>query len=97
MVAVGYLEKRLHILCFLPKTGGIRVISFRKANGRERANMANLKPLTDDEGEVRELTKEDLAQFVPFSALPAELQTLLSEEKHIAPDAETPSTRKPAA
>jgi hypothetical protein len=45
--------------------------------------MANRKPLTDDEGEVRELTEEDLAQFVPFSALPAELQALLSEEKHI--------------
>jgi uncharacterized DUF497 family protein len=30
LVAVGYLKKRLHILCFLPKTGGIRVISSRK-------------------------------------------------------------------
>ncbi len=42
--------------------------------------MANRKPLTNDEGEVRELTEEDLAQFVLFSALPAELQKLLSEE-----------------
>jgi hypothetical protein len=59
--------------------------------------MANRKPLTDDDGEVRELTEEDLAQFVPFSALPAELQKLLSEEKQIKPDAKTPSTRQPAA
>jgi hypothetical protein len=59
--------------------------------------MANRKPLTNDEGEVRELTEEDLAQFVPFSALPAELQKLLSKEKHIKPDAETPSDRQPAA
>jgi hypothetical protein len=53
--------------------------------------------LTNDEGEVRELTEEDLAQFVPFSALPAELQTLLSGEKHVKLDAEAPSDRQPAA
>ncbi|MEY3807394.1 MAG: hypothetical protein RI893_370 [Pseudomonadota bacterium] len=34
-VAVGYLDDRLHVLCFTPITDGIRVISFRKANQRE--------------------------------------------------------------
>jgi len=34
-VAVGYLAHRLHVLCFTPIPGGIRVISFRKANLRE--------------------------------------------------------------
>ena len=34
-VAVGFLDKRLHVLCFTPTVGGIRVISFRKANTRE--------------------------------------------------------------
>jgi len=34
-VAVGYLAYRLHVLCFTPIPGGIRVISFRKANLRE--------------------------------------------------------------
>ncbi|NOV32337.1 BrnT family toxin [Methylomonas sp. ZR1] len=34
-VAFGYLDERLHVLCFTPVTGGIRVISFRKANSRE--------------------------------------------------------------
>ncbi len=34
-VAVGYLDKRLHLLCYIPKAGGIRVISFRKTNKRE--------------------------------------------------------------
>lgn len=34
-VAVGVLDKRLHVLCFTPVAGGIRVISFRKANTRE--------------------------------------------------------------
>jgi hypothetical protein len=59
--------------------------------------MAKRKPLTNDDGEVRELAEEDLAQFVPFSALPDELQKLLSEEKRIVPDATAPSDRKPAA
>ncbi|MFT3815233.1 MAG: BrnT family toxin [Acidovorax sp.] len=34
-VAAGYLDQRLHMLCFTPINGGIRVISFRKANSRE--------------------------------------------------------------
>ncbi|MGH8539628.1 MAG: BrnT family toxin [Stenotrophobium sp.] len=33
-VAVGYLGNRLHALCFTSIEGGIRVISFRKANSR---------------------------------------------------------------
>ena len=51
--------------------------------------------LIDDENP--EWTEDDFAKAVPFSALPAKLQTLLSEEKHVAPDVETPSTRQPAA
>jgi hypothetical protein len=62
-----------------------------------RANLANPRPLTNDEGEVRELTEEDLAQFVPFSALPADLQELLCEPKYVVPDADSPSTEQPAA
>jgi uncharacterized DUF497 family protein len=34
-IAVGYLDKRLHLLCYVPKPDGIRVISFRKTNKRE--------------------------------------------------------------
>ena len=34
-IAVGYLDKRLHLLCYIPKPDGIRVISFRKTNERE--------------------------------------------------------------
>jgi uncharacterized DUF497 family protein len=34
-VAAGYLDKRLHLLCYIPKPDGIRVISFRKTNARE--------------------------------------------------------------
>ena len=33
--ALGYVLQRLHALVFTPATGGIRVISFRKANARE--------------------------------------------------------------
>ena len=47
LVGVGYLGIRLHILCFLPTPGGIRVISFRKANDREARKYG--KPKTIDE------------------------------------------------
>lgn len=45
-VAVGYLDKRLHLLCYVPKPDGIRVISFRKTNKREA--KLNGKPQTID-------------------------------------------------
>jgi hypothetical protein len=60
----------------------------------KRANMANPKPLTNDEGEVRELTGEDLTRAVPFSALPAELQALLFSPKHVSPDPEIQSATR---
>jgi len=44
-----------------------------------------------------EWTDEMFEKAVPFSALPVELQKLLSEEKHIVPDEDTQSDRKPAA
>lgn len=34
-VALGYLDDRLHVLCFTPIPGGVRVISLRRANRRE--------------------------------------------------------------
>lgn len=34
-IAIGYLDHRLHYLCFTETREGIRVISFRKANARE--------------------------------------------------------------
>ena len=34
-IAVGYLDDRLHVLCFSETDLGVRVISFRKANKRE--------------------------------------------------------------
>jgi hypothetical protein len=50
--------------------------------------MACQKPLTDDDGEVREWTEEDFARAVPFSALPADLQALLSDpHRVVVPDA----------
>lgn len=35
IVAIGLLGDRVHVLCFTEVAGGIRVISFRKANARE--------------------------------------------------------------
>jgi len=34
-VTMAFLNGRLHIVCYTPIPGGIRVISFRKANKRE--------------------------------------------------------------
>ena len=34
-VSLGFIDRRLHVVCHTPIEGGIRVISFRKANRRE--------------------------------------------------------------
>lgn len=34
-VALGYLDARLHVLCFVTTDRGLRVISLRKANAKE--------------------------------------------------------------
>ncbi len=62
----------------------------------KRANRSSPRPLTNDDGEMRELTKDDLAQFVPVSALPTKFQALFSEPKRVLPYAEGPQTRQPA-
>lgn len=43
-VALGLLDTRLHVLCFTPAAGGIRVISFRKANSREVKDYELTRP-----------------------------------------------------
>lgn len=35
IVAIGFIDIRLHVICFTPINGGVRIISFRKANKRE--------------------------------------------------------------
>ena len=39
--------------------------------------MANRKPLIDENGEVREITSEEVVRFKSFSALPAAEQRVL--------------------
>ena len=43
--------------------------------------MANPKPLTDYEGEVRELTAEDAVRAVPFAALSEQERKVLSSRR----------------
>lgn len=45
-IGIGYLAGRLHVVCFTPIEGGVRIISLRKANSREAKNYG--KPLTID-------------------------------------------------
>ena len=40
-VALGYLNRRLRVLCFVETETGIRVISFRRANAREARRYEN--------------------------------------------------------
>ncbi len=40
-VAMGYVENRLHVICFASIPDGVRVISFRKANLREIRRYEN--------------------------------------------------------
>jgi uncharacterized protein (DUF4415 family) len=47
--------------------------------------MANRKPLIDEDGEVREITAEDVARFKPFSALPASEQKVLLKLRRRGP------------
>lgn len=47
--------------------------------------MANRKPLIDENGEVREITTEDVALFKPFSALPAAEQKVLLKLRRRGP------------
>lgn len=52
-----------------------------------------MKPLMDKHGEVRELTEADFATMVPFSALPASLQSkLTSLSKRGRPKSSAPKT-----
>jgi hypothetical protein len=54
--------------------------------------------LTNDEGEVRELVREDFAHAVPFSALPGKLKELLcSPERTVVPDDEPKKWKRTAA
>ena len=34
-VALGFLRAKLHVICFTPIPGGVRIISLRRANSRE--------------------------------------------------------------
>jgi uncharacterized DUF497 family protein len=43
LVALGYLDRRLHALCYIETVTGIRVISFRRANPREIRGYEKVK------------------------------------------------------
>lgn len=43
-VSFGLIGERVFVLCFTPIPGGIRVISFRKANAREVARYEQQVP-----------------------------------------------------
>ncbi|KGM30429.1 hypothetical protein P409_33090 [Inquilinus limosus MP06] len=42
-VAVGFIGRRLHVLVFSGRKAGLRIISLRRANSRERRNYEQAK------------------------------------------------------
>jgi uncharacterized protein len=42
-ITFGFIGARLHVVCHTPIEGGIRVISFRKANEREKRKYEKKK------------------------------------------------------
>jgi uncharacterized protein (DUF4415 family) len=80
--ALGFIGERLHIVCFTAIPGGIRVISFRKATIARVRDMKKRKSLTDEDGEVRELTIKDIRAMRPMDeVLPAELVEIIRNRK----------------
>jgi uncharacterized protein (DUF4415 family) len=47
--------------------------------------MASRRPLIDNDGEVRELTREDIAAAVPFAELPKAERNMLSSLRRRGP------------
>jgi hypothetical protein len=52
------------------------------------------KPLTDESGEVRELTREDFKHMVPFSALPESLKATLRKAEKIVDNIDFPNSAR---
>ena len=65
-VATGYLDGRLHVLCFTPAgtASGLSVFA-KPTNVKRDAMKKRRKPLIGPDGEVRELTKADIARMRP--------------------------------
>ena len=79
-VATAYLGDRLHIVCYVPIPDSIRVISSTKPTPA-RSSAMNHKPLTDEDGEVRELTKADMRRMRPFAEVHPELADVLQKRR----------------
>ena len=93
IIALGFLGVRLHVICFTPIDGGVRIISLRKANRRD---LMKMNPLTDKSGEVRELTREDVKRFRPAAeVLPQALLAVLPKRKPGQRGAQKTPTKEP--
>ena len=51
ILAMGFLDERLYVLCYTKTKDGIRVISFRKANKRELRRYEKEKTKKNNENE----------------------------------------------
>jgi uncharacterized protein len=89
-VAVGYFDGRLHVLCFTETPAGIRGSVSEGPMPEKPNDMRDRKPLTNDEGEVRELLTADFADFHPAAELlPQSLAEKIGVERGRADAAST--------
>jgi hypothetical protein len=56
------MDGRLHGVCFAKRGDPFRVVSFRESNARSPGMR---KPMTNEEGEVRELTLAEIKRMRP--------------------------------
>jgi len=66
IVGVGYLDGRLHVMCFVETGTGIRVISLRKANAREAKRYGKTKTTDEWRGRSPRAGRERLREVRTF-------------------------------
>jgi uncharacterized protein (DUF4415 family)/uncharacterized DUF497 family protein len=80
-IAIRWLRERLHVVLLHPyrrRNSGDQSAQGERPRGEEIWQRETpLPPLTDEEGEVRELRDEDFARGLRFDQLPPEMQAKL--------------------
>jgi uncharacterized DUF497 family protein len=97
-VVTAPLEGRLHVACFCIRNGEFRVISLRESKRSRCDAMSELKrkrrpkPLTNEDGQVRELALADFRRMKPVrEAMPELIEAMGEFRKKVGrPRAEAP-------
>ncbi len=81
-IALAYIEKRVFCCVFTIRGHSRRIINLRKAKQTKRRYcFMKRKPLTNKDGEVRSLTKEDFKYAIPMQEFDPEFLVRFEEAK----------------